>query len=195
MKHNIEVAHRLFLTPGKCQGIHGHSMQVTLSLFGNVNEKGIFEGLDFYVVKAAFRGYLDLTYDHHLLLNQDDPWAQRLTRYIHAAEGEYREAYNTMEHNREELPGLVKCPSDATSENLSLWIALAMWDRFKLANTVEITETGTNAAQGWITHQMERDEIDVEYPGMSYIGTISMPYYQSEAEVRKEMGFDGAAAK
>ena len=35
--HNIETAHRLTLLPGRCEAIHGHSMLVTLTLYGPVN--------------------------------------------------------------------------------------------------------------------------------------------------------------
>jgi hypothetical protein len=34
VKHNIEVAHRLSKTPGKCENIHGHSMIVEFSITG-----------------------------------------------------------------------------------------------------------------------------------------------------------------
>jgi 6-pyruvoyltetrahydropterin/6-carboxytetrahydropterin synthase len=75
VKHNVEMAHRLFMTPGKCESIHGHSWQVELELFGEVNAYGLLADLDFGLVKSDFRGYLDETFDHRLLLNPLDPWA------------------------------------------------------------------------------------------------------------------------
>jgi 6-pyruvoyltetrahydropterin/6-carboxytetrahydropterin synthase len=76
VRHNVEMAHRLFLTPGKCEQIHGHSWSVTLEMFGNVDSHGLLEGLNFSDVKKDFRAYLDETFDHRLLLNPSDPWSQ-----------------------------------------------------------------------------------------------------------------------
>lgn len=130
-KHNMEVAHRLLWLPGKCQRIHGHSMKVTLKLFVEFNGKGyaIDEDnniLDFGNVKKTFRGYIDDQYDHHLLLNEEDPWAGP----IHDA--------------NDYLPGLVKLKGDPSTENLATWIAQWARDAFRVPCEVEIAETETN---------------------------------------------------
>src|SRR5215213_10102636 len=83
VKHNIEVAHRLLLLPGKCQNIHGHGMVVTLRIQTQLGEEGYALGpdgttLEFGVIKKHFRNYLDTTWDHHLHLNENDPWARIL---------------------------------------------------------------------------------------------------------------------
>lgn len=98
VKHNIEVAHRLHLLPGKCENIHGHSMWVELELFAKIDDKGICGGMGFGEVKQLFRAYLDGTYDHHLLLHKDDLWS------------EYR------------LPGLITFDGDPTTENIARWV-------------------------------------------------------------------------
>jgi 6-pyruvoyl tetrahydropterin synthase/QueD family protein len=112
VRHNIEVAHRLYRTRGKCEAIHGHSMWVELELHGTVApETGMVSGLDFGVVKQNFRKYLDNSYDHHLLLNDEDPFAGNLN--IQDEEGWVR------------LPGLVVMPGkDPTTENIALDISL-----------------------------------------------------------------------
>jgi 6-pyruvoyltetrahydropterin/6-carboxytetrahydropterin synthase len=102
VKHNVEMAHRLFLTKGKCENIHGHSWWITLRLWGEIDEHGLLEGLDFGGVKATFRKYLDTTYDHRLLLNKDDPWANYT------------------------LPGLREFEGDPTTELLAVEIAHVM---------------------------------------------------------------------
>jgi 6-pyruvoyltetrahydropterin/6-carboxytetrahydropterin synthase len=127
--HNAEAAHRLFLTPGKCENIHGHSFKILLELFGEVDEKGMVEGLDFGDVKREFRGMIDSNFDHRLLLNGEDPWAQTL----HLAQDET-------------LPGLMTFDGDPTTENIARWVgewAVKVWD---LTTEVAVQETAVNGA-------------------------------------------------
>lgn len=145
VKHNIEVAHRLFQTPGKCENIHGHSMWVTLTLFSAVNEAGMLAGIDFGKLKTEFRGFLDSTYDHRLLLNKDDPWAQPM----HSGCNCYPDAEACQT-----LPGLVKMGEDPTTENIAKWIGQHV--HFQMgynqmeagiaAVAVEVWETNVNQA-------------------------------------------------
>lgn len=137
VKHNIEVAHRLHLLEGKCENIHGHSMWVTLRVFGELDANGIMEGISFTDLKQVFRHYLDTKYDHHLLLHQDDPWAQPLSRA----------ALDVVERV-EKLPGLVVFGGDPTTENLAKWIG--EWAVQELALDVHcyVQETSVNAS-GW----------------------------------------------
>jgi 6-pyruvoyl tetrahydropterin synthase/QueD family protein len=71
VRHNMEMAHRLSLTPGKCENIHGHSWWCTLKISGKVSPEGMV--LEFGGVKQHFRRYLDTTFDHHLCLYEKDP--------------------------------------------------------------------------------------------------------------------------
>lgn len=132
VRHNIEVAHRLFLLPGKCENIHGHSMWVQLTIYGHLNLSGILEGLSFGSVKKSFREYLDEEYDHRLLLNAEDPWAQLLR----------------LESQEEplKLPGLSAIKGDPTTENLARIIAGWSASTFGLFSEVSVQETHVNAA-------------------------------------------------
>jgi 6-pyruvoyltetrahydropterin/6-carboxytetrahydropterin synthase len=111
--HNIEVAHRLFKLPGKCQNIHGHSMLVTLVLYvEESDDDGYALGpdgtiLEFGKLKQSFRSYLDAVWDHHLHLNEKDPWAGPVT-----LDGDLVER----------LPGLQVWPGDPSTENIARWI-------------------------------------------------------------------------
>lgn len=124
--HNIEVAHRLSLTPGKCQQIHGHSMGVTLTFSGEVDSSGLLSGIDLSDAKKAFRSHLDSEYDHRLLLNVADPLIDRCDGH---------------------LPGLRRCAGDPTIEHLAEWIGLwAIGYTGAPAGSVRVQETRTNAA-------------------------------------------------
>jgi 6-pyruvoyl-tetrahydropterin synthase len=142
VRHNIEVAHRLYLTEGKCQQIHGHSMWVELALYGNhFSSEGILlnyydDPLEFGSTKKTLRDYLDNMYDHKLLLNKEDPWAQPLTTG-------YNKDTNTEWGN---LPGLQACGGDPTTENIAKWIADWAAMKYKADANVTVRETAVNAA-------------------------------------------------
>lgn len=125
VRHNIEVAHRLSLLPGKCENIHGHSMWVVAEFEGPVNENGVLMGMEFGDIKQTFRHHLDSIYDHHLLLNMEDPWAH-------------------------DLPGLQVCDGDPTTENIAKWIGLWSLEEYDapglLRVKIEVWETAVNSA-------------------------------------------------
>lgn len=128
VRHNIEMTHRLFLTPGKCQAIHGHSWWVELTIEGPVDASGKI--LEFGGVKKAFRDYLNSSFDHHLLLNETDPWALF--------------SHTEMGH----LPGLQLFRSDPTTENLAQTIRDWAYNHFSEAFVIRVMvwETSVNAA-------------------------------------------------
>lgn len=145
VRHNIEVAHRLYLLPGRCENIHGHSIWVALTLHGEVDKNGILDGLDFGSVKSTFRSHLDEEYDHHLLLNQDDPWAGTFSLYDPLAS-------DPVDGNR--LPGLKIFPGDPTTENLARWIGEWSYEEFRAGGhhrircvEIEVQETHVNSAR------------------------------------------------
>lgn len=129
VRHNMEVAHRLSLTPGKCQNIHGHSMWIDLHIYGHLdpltglltNPSG--DPLEFGLVKQQFRHYIDAVYDHHLLLNRQDPWIKGKS-----------------------VPGLAIFDGDPTTENLAKWIAVWASEEFQATSKVRLHETSVNAA-------------------------------------------------
>ena len=140
VRHNIEVAHRLWQLEGdKCQNIHGHSMWVEMQLEAPGMEKGIAtdgqgKQLDFGSVKGLFRRYLDETYDHHLLLHKDDPFACPLV------------SFGSEAQPPAPLPGLLRTPDDPSTENIAQWIARWSSQMFKCNTIVRVNETHVNAA-------------------------------------------------
>jgi 6-pyruvoyl tetrahydropterin synthase/QueD family protein len=123
------MAHRLSLTEGKCEQIHGHSWNVTLRLRGEVDESG--KVLEFGDVKKQFREYLDTTFDHHLLLYAKDPILLDGVRG-HVVSG---------------LPGLQLFEDDPTTENFAKHLLIWATDLFDLRAEVEVWETAVNMAQ------------------------------------------------
>ncbi len=74
IRHNFETAHRLSGagSPEKCRSIHGHSWWVTVTVAGPaLDELGML--VEFGAFKRAWRGFVDSTLDHHLVLAEGDP--------------------------------------------------------------------------------------------------------------------------
>lgn len=140
IRHSVEMAHRLYHTPGRCQQIHGHNWRVELTLFGPVNRDGLLAGLNFSIIKPEFRKYLDDTFDHRILLNERDPWAGFLRTELNA-EGDAGTP----------LPGLQTLSVDPTTENFARIIGETVIERFHLPAVsemrVRVDETDTNTAE------------------------------------------------
>lgn len=136
VKHNVEMAHRLYLTPGKCEAIHGHSWNIELGLSGPVDSRGILCGLDFGFVKKEFRGMLDTEFDHRVLLNEDDPWAGA--------------AIMLPDRSEQLIPGIQTLHGDPTTENFAGIIGNWARDKFVSYGVNEVYavvfETAVNSA-------------------------------------------------
>ena len=143
VRHNVEMAHRLIETAGKCEAIHGHSWWIDLTLGGFLSPSGMLNGLDFGEVKKLFRAHLDILFDHHTLLNAQDEWAQPL-----ALEG----------GRLITLPGLQVIQGDPTTENFAGLIGDWALKAFNGCPTVEVTvhETSVNSAT-WRWNQRSGD--------------------------------------
>lgn len=125
VRHNMEAAHRLSLSPGKCQKIHGHSMWAELTLdVAEVDTAGMAAGLDFSEVKREWRRYIDSELDHRLALNVSDELAKL------------------------RLPGTRVWPGDPTIENLARWLGEFARQTWPVAIGVHVSvqETATNGA-------------------------------------------------
>lgn len=148
VRHNVEMAHRLFLTGGKCAQIHGHNWDVTLSLTGEVDSRGLLAGINFTDLKKLFRDYLDNTYDHRLLLNPVDPFAGPI---VHSFEHDLIAAHVDT-GKLDSLPGVQTMPGggDPTTENFAFvigeWAINSLSGEFTQIKTY-VRETATNHAE------------------------------------------------
>lgn len=142
VSEEVQVAHRLTKLPGKCQNIHGHSMDITLFLEVGVNEDGLAFDLqygedailEFGAIKALFRSWLKDNIDHHLMLNEEDEWAGSWTSTVH---GQGPQVFTF-------LPGVTTWPGDPTTENIARWIAQAMARAGLPVSRIHIDETDSN---------------------------------------------------
>lgn len=150
VRHNIEVAHRLFDMKGKCEAIHGHSMWVELRLHGQLDSHGVLDGLEFGSVKKRFREHLDGYYDHRLLLNQKDPWTAPLYYMTPVKLANPDGGPGSVEGDAPaaigHLPGLRIVKGDPTTENIAKWVAQWATDMFERPADVIVHETAVNAA-------------------------------------------------
>jgi len=152
IRHNMEIAHRLSKDTTKCKQIHGHGMQVEL-VFVNLEagELGMArthfgQTLEFGSMKRSFRNHIDSTYDHRLVLNQEDPFAGPIFQMIPGDEEMKQLGPQIF------LPGLSLVPDEPTVENLAKWIAQWAADHFKTDVICRIDETKTNGAEVFVTY-------------------------------------------
>jgi 6-pyruvoyl-tetrahydropterin synthase len=110
-------------------------MQVEIHLEGwLVDETGKMNGIELGALKDTIRGHLNKEYDHHLLLNVDDPWLRSLR-------GGLPETPELLP------PGFKGRSGDPTTENIAAWIydelefMLPLWKSLQ----VVIHETATNS--------------------------------------------------
>ena len=152
IRHNMEVAHRLSKDTTKCKQIHGHGMQVEL-VFLNL-EQDFHSGMcltrfgatmEFGSMKRKFRDHIDTKYDHHLVLNEEDPWTMPLSEPVFTGNDE-------TDPSQEEwtLPGLTTVPGEPTVENLAKWIGEWAAREFQCDVVCRIEETKTNGAEAFI---------------------------------------------
>ena len=137
VRSNVEMAHRLYRTPGKCEQIHGHNWNVTLTLGGAIDVNGLLSGINFTDLKANFRAHLNAYYDHRLLLNASDPFAGDLIP-VSRGLGE-----------RVTLPGLATIDCEPTTENFARIIgewAQGQYGHVTSALAVVVWETPVNCA-------------------------------------------------
>jgi 6-pyruvoyl-tetrahydropterin synthase len=148
----MEMAHRLSLDTGKCQQIHGHGMQVELELLVVEGPEGMalnaaHEQLEFGDMKRKFRNHIDSLYDHRLVLNEADPWAQPIFQIAHATTVDNVYFEVKAEDSQKFLPGLSLVPGDPTVENLAKWIAEWAANTYRCDVICRIDETKTNGAE------------------------------------------------
>lgn len=78
--HNFETGHRLPHLAGKCQNLHGHSWNTTVTVSAPALDRdGVL--VEFGEFKHLLRSWIDAHLDHGLMLGADDPLVPLLTEY------------------------------------------------------------------------------------------------------------------
>ena len=70
--HEIDAGHRVVGQGGKCTRLHGHRYRIHFIISNEVlNDIGMV--LDFGIIKEKLCAWLDLNWDHRLLIWEEDP--------------------------------------------------------------------------------------------------------------------------
>jgi 6-pyruvoyltetrahydropterin/6-carboxytetrahydropterin synthase len=154
LRHNMEVAHRLYEIAGKCEQIHGHSMWVTIEIAGSIEHGAMTADgqiLEFGQIKRRLRSFMDENYDHRLLLNAADPFARPLYLIEDALppRGNQPSAPPDVLPRSKQifLPGLQAVAGDPTTENLAKFIFEELVQTYPTIRAVEVQETSVNMAR------------------------------------------------
>ena len=69
--HDISCGHRVAGHPGKCANLHGHNYRIHFHCEGGVSSLGMV--IDFGIIKATLCNWLELEWDHKMLIWDKDP--------------------------------------------------------------------------------------------------------------------------
>jgi len=101
--HRFEMAHRLMNHSGKCRFLHGHSYLAEVEISAERPTKNGMV-LDFADLKESVTKFIDLFWDHAVMLNEEDPLVEAIAE---AMKGE-------------ENPRIVTIAGDPTAEKMAL---------------------------------------------------------------------------
>jgi 6-pyruvoyl-tetrahydropterin synthase len=102
--------------------------------------------MEFGAMKKMFRAHIDGKYDHHLILNETDPWAQLLYKASDSSKNDHG-GFEFDGSEAATLPGLTTVPGDPTVENMAKWIAEWSCSNYRCDVICRIDETKTNGAE------------------------------------------------
>lgn len=117
-KHEIHCGHRVVNHEGKCKNLHGHSYVFHLICISDELDK-LGRVIDFSVIKDLVCKWLDVNWDHKLILWEQDPWLEML-----------RKIDNTV----------VTVPDNPTAENLAKYLVEVVGPELFLGYEVKLME-------------------------------------------------------
>jgi 6-pyruvoyltetrahydropterin/6-carboxytetrahydropterin synthase len=113
-EYTWNMSHRLPFHKGLCSNIHGHTYKLRISLVGEPDSNGMV--LDFYDLDSAVKPLIDAL-DHSFVVDEND---KAMIEFLKQKNFRY-----------------VLVPSTTTSENLAIWIANQISDKFKHFANIE----------------------------------------------------------
>lgn len=117
-KHEIHCGHRVVNHEGKCKNLHGHSYIFHL-ICKSSNLDDLGRVIDFSVVKDLVCKWLDETWDHKLILWEQDPWLDLLKKID---------------------PTIVTLPYNPTAENLAKYLVDIVGPKLFVNQNIQLTE-------------------------------------------------------
>lgn len=130
-KFSIPVGHRLSLHKGKCKNIHGHNIDVIVTVWSDrLNDNGMV--MDFANLKKTVNDIVLNQFDHALLLNKTD---EKLFRSLKDEFG---------------IENLILLDFEPTAENLCKFLYDLIHDELPMnvhLRSIEIFENETSSAK------------------------------------------------
>jgi len=131
----IDTGHRVVGHSGKCKNLHGHTYEITVVLFGDLDPESPGFVIDFGVVKQIIDEW-----DHKMLLWEEDP----------VVAAQYGSIDPTEQHWRliqDNSCGILRVPFNPTAENMAEYLCR---DFFNWGNVeacyVSVSETNSTKA-------------------------------------------------
>jgi 6-pyruvoyltetrahydropterin/6-carboxytetrahydropterin synthase len=75
--HDFSAGHRVYNQGGHCEKLHGHNYRVYFTCTANkLNDVGMV--IDFSIIKTLLCDWLEINWDHKMIIWENDPWAKPL---------------------------------------------------------------------------------------------------------------------
>lgn len=75
--HDFCAGHRVVGHESKCKNLHGHNYRITITAICNELD-AVGRVIDFSVIKEKLFVWLEINWDHRMLIWYDDPWRHNL---------------------------------------------------------------------------------------------------------------------
>ncbi len=99
--HDFSYGHRVYGHESSCSHLHGHNGRITFHVVAE-NLDDIGRVMDFSVIKSRLCQWLEDNWDHKFLVNEHDPWAEKLKEI--------------------DPEGTVLVPFNPTAENMGIYL-------------------------------------------------------------------------
>lgn len=142
-----DAGHRVWGHEGKCKHVHGHRYRAEVTVTVPVASSGpsldpLGRVIDFSVLKEKIGGWIDLNWDHNLMLNaREDPLYELLTR----PSDEYRELTGGRKP-----AGLDSNPTAENIARILFQVSIMLMAPYNMRVVrVKVYETPTSSAEYW----------------------------------------------
>ena len=149
-KISISAGHRLLDHDGACKYLHGHNYDFFVTCTAEKLDE-IGRVVDFKVIKDEVKGWLDVNWDHGMILNENDPIAQWF-KYAVLDVPDYVDIHRSV---KSALFGqkYFLLPNNPTAENLANYLKEVASGLLKKhgvgVSHVRCQETETSEATSW----------------------------------------------
>jgi len=97
--HDICMGHRVYGHENKCSKLHGHNYRIHFEVVAKSETDAIGRVIDFSVIKSKLCDWLEIEWDHKLIMWEEDPLSAQIYLHFGSASGIYIVPFNPTAEN------------------------------------------------------------------------------------------------